>query len=83
MWRALADEGGAPTHEEWFSNLAHAWAVIENWRAHDNTRRLHSTLGYRPLSAYLATRAASLERPMGSTQLPFCSMIKTGDSQPT
>ena len=33
---------------EIFHSLAEAKAVIESWRRHYNTKRLHSSLGYRP-----------------------------------
>ncbi len=55
-------------NEEWFVSLAHARAVIEDWRIHYNTARPHSALGYRPPPAWLATRAASLELRKGSAQ---------------
>ncbi len=70
-------------NEEWFTDLAHARVLIEAWRVHYNTARPHSALGYQTPAAYLATRAASLELPKGSAQLPFPSMINTENSQPT
>jgi transposase InsO family protein len=33
---------------EIFYSLAEAKTVIESWRQHDNTRRPHSSLGYKP-----------------------------------
>jgi transposase InsO family protein len=33
---------------EIFYSLAEAKAVVESWRQHDNTRRPHSSLGYKP-----------------------------------
>ena len=68
-------------NEEWFVSLAHARAVIEDWRIHYNTARPHSALGYRTPAAWLATRAASLELRKGSAQLPLSPMIETENSQ--
>ena len=33
---------------EIFYSLREAQVVVENWRIHYNTKRPHSTLGYRP-----------------------------------
>ena len=35
-------------YREVFYSLREAQIVIENWRKHDNTKRPHSALGYRP-----------------------------------
>lgn len=51
---------------ELFCSLTEAQELIEDWRCHDNTRRPHSSLGYRPsapetiLVPPLATTARSL-----------------------
>ncbi len=34
---------------EIFTSLREARIIIESWRKHDNTKRLHSALDYRPL----------------------------------
>ena len=68
-------------NEEWFVSLAHARAVIEDWRIHCNTTRPHSALGCLTPAAWLATGAASLELRKGSAPLPLSPVIETENSQ--
>jgi transposase InsO family protein len=35
-------------NREFFFSLRQAQIIIEGWRKHDNTKRPHSALGYRP-----------------------------------
>ena len=70
-------------NEEWSVSLAHARAVIENWRIHYNTARPEPDLGYRTPEAWLETRPASLELRKGSAQLPLSPMIETENTQTT
>ena len=37
-----------PLNRETFYSLREAQIIIEGWRKHDNTKRPHSALGYRP-----------------------------------
>ncbi len=48
---------------EIFSSLAEARIVIENWRQHHNTRRPHSSLGYRPPAPAAAPWPAAPTQP--------------------
>ncbi len=61
---------------QWFVGLAHARAVIEAWRIHDNTTGPHSARGYQ-------TPAASFELRKGSAQPPLSAMITTEYSRTT
>jgi len=44
---------------EIFYSLAEAKIVIESWRRHYNTKRPHSSLGYRPPAPQVVTWPAS------------------------
>jgi len=48
---------------EIFPSLAEARIVIEGWRQHYNTRRPHSSLGYRPPAPANASWSAALPQP--------------------
>jgi putative transposase len=48
---------------EIFYSLAEARIVIENWRQHYNTKRPHSSLGYRPPAPAAAPWPAALPQP--------------------
>ena len=48
---------------EIFYSLAEARIVIESWRQHDNTRRPHSSLGYRPPAHAVVPWPAALPQP--------------------
>jgi putative transposase len=60
---------------EIFYSLREAQIIIESWRRHDNTKRPHASLGYRPpapevfVPAFAAWPAA-LPRPAPPTRLP-------------
>ena len=48
---------------ETFHSLAEARIVIEGWRQHDNTRRPHSSLGYRPPAPVAVACPAAPPKP--------------------
>jgi transposase InsO family protein len=46
---------------EWFSSLLDAQVAIEEWRLHYNTRRPHSSLGYKTPAAFAAQYATQFQ----------------------
>lgn len=48
---------------EMFNSLAEARVLIEQWRAHHNTARPHSSLGYRPPAAEVIVPGGTEPRP--------------------
>lgn len=46
---------------EWFSSLLDAQIVIEDWRVHYNTRRPHSSLGYKTPTNFAAQCVAQIQ----------------------
>ena len=48
---------------ELFYSLAEAWIVIEGWRQHYNTRRPHSSLGYKPPAPVAVVCPATQTQP--------------------
>ncbi|MDX1926114.1 MAG: transposase, partial [Pirellulaceae bacterium] len=62
---------------EVFYSLAEARVLIEAWRQHYNTKRPHSSLGYRPPA--LET-IATPSWPSGSATLRFQASLASGDA---
>lgn len=55
---------------EWFSSLLDAQVVIEDWRVHYNTRRPHSSLGYKTPTSFATQCGAQIQ--------PAQTLIPTG-----
>lgn len=53
----------------WFTSLAEAQAIVEDWRVDYNDSRPHSSLGYRTPSEFAASRPIS--NPQGPSALPL------------
>lgn len=74
-------------YETLFTSLAHARAVLEEWRRDYNTIRPHSALGNLPLAAYAYTLGAptmqwdgTLRSLAGSAPRPIASPEPTGSN---
>jgi len=50
-------------NQHWFTNLAEARHIIEEWRQHYNEERPHSSLGYLPPATFARRQASCIQSP--------------------